>query len=243
MRFKNIFWLHVKKSAGITTRALLSPHYVEVDRARRPKNFIQAEFHEYNDILNNFRVVLGEYQFRRSLFAKRYLYKEQWEKMFSFAFAREPIDRCISMFFYLYWNNDTFLKKMLRPVQRTIQTKKLQINTSYAFDAFLDCVQEARVSESIFLPLDLHFTTHTAPMWDDVTDEDGNILLSAIFRLENLAEGVNTAFEECGIEKRVEMRKRSNINKSRKPLSPTKSQRNKIVQVYSKDLELFESAI
>ena len=70
---RKLFWLHVKKSAGMSTRALLSPDYVEVERVKKPKNFIQAKPEEYNDILNNFRVVLGEYQFKRCLLAKKYL--------------------------------------------------------------------------------------------------------------------------------------------------------------------------
>lgn len=91
MHYKQFFWLHVRKSAGFTTRALLQPYYVEVDRAKKPKTFIQATPDEYNDILNNYRIVLGDYQFRRCLFAKKYLYPDQWDDIFSFAFSREPV--------------------------------------------------------------------------------------------------------------------------------------------------------
>ena len=81
----------------------LYPYYKEVDRVQKPKIFVQSNFSEYNDILNNYRIPLGEYTFKRALFAKKYLYKENWDKLFSFAFSREPIDRCISMFYYLFW--------------------------------------------------------------------------------------------------------------------------------------------
>ena len=64
-------------------------------------NFIQAQPEQYNAILNNFRIPLGEYQFRRSLFAKTYLYPQVWDSIVRFAFVREPISRCISAFFYL----------------------------------------------------------------------------------------------------------------------------------------------
>ncbi len=143
MAQRQLFWLHIKKSAGITTRSLLQPYYIEVDRTKKPKTFIQATPEEYNDILNNFRVVLGEYQFKRCLFAKRYLYPETWGDMFSFAFSREPTDRCVSMFYYLFANDLGLVMNMARSIKRSIKNKKLILyNTNYAFDLFLDYVHE-----------------------------------------------------------------------------------------------------
>ena len=60
---KQFFWLHIKKSAGQSVRKALKPYYVEVDRVLKPRNFIQANYNEYNDILNNYRINLGNYQF------------------------------------------------------------------------------------------------------------------------------------------------------------------------------------
>lgn len=243
MSYDQLFWLHIKKSAGITTRSLLQPYYVEVERVKKPKNFIQASSEEYNDILNNFRVVLGEYQFRRCLFAKKYLYPERWDDIFSFAFSREPIDRCISMFYYLYWKDEGSTKKLKSTIRRYLDTSKFHLNTSYAFDAFLDHVQEARRSDSIYSPLGNHFTTHTAPMWEDITDMDGNILLKRIFRLENLIDGINLAFEECGLEKRLESNIcKLNKNKHRGIYNPTKAQITKIEDIYNNDFEIYERA-
>jgi hypothetical protein len=106
------FWLHIKKSAGSSIRKTLQPHYVEVERSNTPVNFIQSHPNQYNDILNNYRVVLGDYQFKRALFAKKYLFDNHtWSKTFSFAFSREPIDRCLSMFYYLYYTKNNFFKK------------------------------------------------------------------------------------------------------------------------------------
>ena len=130
MTQKQLFWLHVKKSAGTTTRSLLQPYYVEVDRDKKPKTFIQSTPEEYNDILNNYRVVLGEYQFKRCLFAKKYLYPEKWDDMFSFAFSREPTDRCVSMFYYLFWKDSGPLKNMARFLKYFYINKKLMLNTS-----------------------------------------------------------------------------------------------------------------
>lgn len=244
MQYEEFFWLHVKKSAGEMTRALLQPHYVEVDRTKMPKNFSQANQEEFNDILNNYRIPLGSYQFKRCLFAREFLYKERWPVIYSFAFCREPVERCLSMFFYLFETEVKRSKVFKYNLRRLASGKKMASSTSYAFDAFLDCVEGARSSDSIYWPVDNRFTTHTARMWDDVTDFNGNVLLKRIFRLEDLATGINQAFEECGIEKRVtESAKRINENDRRRDYSPTRAQIRKIAGIYAKDFELYERSI
>lgn len=243
MNQRKLFWLHVKKSAGITTRSLLDPYYVEVDRVNKPKTFIQAKPEEYNDILNNYRVVLGEYQFKRCLFAKKYLYPTDWDDMFSFAFSRNPTDRCVSMFYYLFCKGYGNFNNIAHSLKILLTTKKVMLNTSYAFDVFLDCAQEARLSDSIYHPLGNHFTTHTAPMWDDITDSNGNVLLTQVYRLENLIEGINIAFSECGISKKLETNSNKlNKNRDRKGYIPNENQKKKIEQIYSKDFEIYEDA-
>ena len=243
MSYKKLFWLHIKKSAGTSTRALLQPHYVEVDRLNKPKNFIQATPEEYNDILNTYKVVLGEYQFKRCLFAKKFLYPECWDELYSFAFSRDPVDRCVSMFYYVYWKDSGTFRNLLRSILNYVNTRKLLFNTSYAFDAFLDCAHEARLSESTYSPRGNLFTTHTAPVWDDITDAEGNILLKRVFRLEDLHEGINRAFMECGIDKRLERTSSElNKNKRRSSYEPNTSQVGRIKEIYGKDFEIYEKA-
>ncbi|WP_075590606.1 sulfotransferase family 2 domain-containing protein [Labilibacter marinus] len=135
------FWLHIKKSAGTTTRKLLQPYYKEIDRGKKPKNFIQSSPTEYNDILNNDRTLLGEYQFKRVLFAKKYLYPDNWNSVFSFAFAREPVDRCVSMFYYLHYTKRSFPRKIYTAVKNLKYDKRLGLSTSYDFDMFLDLIE------------------------------------------------------------------------------------------------------
>ena len=241
---KQFLWLHIKKSAGTTTRKLLEPYYTTIDRSKKPKIFIQAHKNEYNDILNNDRIPLGDHQFRRALFAKKYLYPNDWANIYSFAFSREPQDRCISMFYYLFWKrtNKNFLKQLIHSTKTSIKYKKLILNHSYAFDVFLDLIQKSQVSPTIYKPLKLHFTTHVNPMWNDVTDEKGEILLTKIFRMENLIEGVNTVFQECNIPKTIpQVVKSHNQNQKRKKFSPSKSQIRIIEEIYKKDFELYES--
>jgi len=241
---EKIFWLHIKKSAGTTVRSLLQPYYVEVDRAKKPKSFIQATPEEYNDILNNYRVVLGEYQFKRCLFAKKYLYPESWEQLYSFAFSREPVDRCQSMFFYLFWKDPRSFQGMIKNLKLMVNTQKLIFNTSYAFDVFLDFVQEARTSDSIYKPLDSHFTTHTATMHDDITDLEGNVLIKRVFRVESLAESINQVFEECNIDKIIQSEKlEMNKTKNKIQYTPSISQIKKIKKIYSHDFEIYENAL
>jgi len=243
MVYKNMFWLHIKKSGGITTRSLLKPYYVEVDRSKRPGGFLQANPEEYNDILNNYRVLLGEYQGRRCLFAKTYLYPKCWEDLFSFAFSRNPLDRCISMFFSFYWQSKGLINRINSTALRSIKSGKFHYSTKYAFDVFLDYVAESCSSNSSYVPLGIKFSTHTAPMWEDITDRDGNILLKKVYRLENLAVGINQSFEACGIDKRIENEIRFlNKNIKRSQYQPTKSQINKIQSIYKHDFEIYENA-
>lgn len=234
----------MKKSAGISTRRLLQPYYTEVDRTKKPKNFAQATPEEYNDILNNFRVVLGEHQFKRCLFAKEYLYPDKWDDIFSFAFSREPTDRCVSMFYYLFWKDLGPIMNVARSAKKSLIAKKVvHYSTPYAFDEFLDYAHQARLSESIYRPLGNHFTTHTAPMWDDITDYDGNVLLKQVYRLENLIEGINLAFEQCGISKRLDANDtKLNKNRNRKMYTPNKNQKKKIEEIYRDDFEVYENA-
>lgn len=238
---KQLFWLHITKSAGTTTRSLLQPHYVLVDRVKKPKTFIQAAPEEYNDILNNYRFFLGEYQFRRCQFAKKYLYPNAWDGIFSFAFSREPTDRCVSMFYFLFWKSLGRFGNIRRTLNQSITSKKLILNTSYAFDVFLDYAHQARVSDSIYKPLGNHFTAHTAPMWGDITDANGDIMLTRVFRLENLIAGINFAFEECGITEKIDDN-HSELIRNRRKYVPNQHQQKKIEEIYSRDFDIYEKS-
>jgi hypothetical protein len=229
------FWLHIKKNAGISTRALLQPHYTCVDRVQNPYTFVQAPKREHNDILNNYRIPLGDYQFKRALFAKKYLYTENWEKIQSFAFSRNPTQRCISAFFYLYY------RKGFRGCIRNIyKAKTFNFGVSRNFDAFLGFVEQAQNSQSVYKPIDLHFTTHTAPMWGDVTDERGDVILTRIFRLENLEAGIRTVYDACDLPApKIEIA-RQNVNQTKLNFSPNATQLKKIETLYARDFEIYE---
>lgn len=241
---KDLFWLHIKKSAGQTTRHLLQPHYKTVDRNKMPECFIQVSPDKYNDVLNNYRVALGGYQFKRALFAKKYLYPNDWGSLYSFAFSREPIDRCVSMFHYLCWKNGKIRPIFLPKKQITFKDNSVNNRSEYAFDKFLELTLQARESKSIYSPVNNHFTTHTAPMWGDVIDEKEELLLTDIYRLENLEHGINRAFEACGYETRLNnINYRVNSSSENIPrYNPSLQQIGKIERIYHRDFDLYQNA-
>lgn len=233
------FWLHIKKSAGGSLRRLLAPHYIDIDRIAKPMNFIQAHPSQYNAILNNFRIPLGEFQFRRCYFAKRFLFPNTWADLNSFAFVRNPIDRAISAFHYLREQRGrerSFLQDMPNNIDFD-PTKGLD----YQFDVFINLVAKSQKAESIYGPVNLHFSTHTTPMWPDVTDENGNVLLRHIFRLENMLDGVNMIFEQTDLPKRTDQDvQHVNVGNYSDDFSPSELQKRKLSNIYGNDFDLYE---
>lgn len=235
---RDLFWLHIKKSAGQSTRAALSPLYREVDRSCHPKTFIQATPSEYNDILNNYRVPLGDYQFRRALFAKKFLYGENWDHMVKFAFSRDPVSRAVSAFYQFFGGRSKEARK--NRLLFFTRHRRLFLTKHSAFDAFLDMIAECRESPSAYRPYGLHFSTHTAAMWDDVTDDNGNILLDYIFRLEHFREAINQIREACGCPPADEEKFRRRNCRTQNNFTPDRAQKNKIELLYGKDFEIYE---
>lgn len=232
-----IFWLHIKKSGGTSIRNILGSNYIQVERENRPSCFIQSNPNQYNDILNNYRVVLGKYQFKRALFAKKFLYPDAWNDKERFAFSREPIQRNLSMFFYLYWqspNYNLYIKKLIK--------NKRFYTISYAFDQFLEDIEYSQTCGINTHPHGLHFSTHTARMWDDITDTRNKVLINNIFRLEDMKKGIETIYEKCNINANLASTS-AKLNKTKKQTdySPNHNQLKKIKKLYSKDFDIYES--
>jgi len=241
-----LFWLHIKKSAGISTRVMLGDAYVTVDRTNRPATFIQSDNAAWNDILNNYRVPLGGYQFRRAAFAKKYLYPGDWNDHLRFAFSREPVSRAVSMFHYLFWRGDSLRNALVDNLTILKHRKKAVFRTAVAFDLFLD-VLDARFApdnKSNNSPFNLHFTTHTARMFDDVAGDDGEILLNRIYRLESLKPAIAEVLSDIGATTpSPPHRDRQNVNRETQVYQPSPAQRTRIEQIYAADFELYENAI
>lgn len=166
-KYKPFFWLHIKKCGGESFRKTFTPPYVQTERVLNPKPFIAIPKREWNDLLNTFKVPLGEYDYKRTLFAKTFLYsKKEFSKMFKFVIIRNPYDRMISAWKYL------FSGKQFHP--KYIDMK----NNLEAFLTDLPDFWERKY--------DRHIATHTAPIWNDITDHHGNLLVDYIVKLEDI---------------------------------------------------------
>ena len=234
-----LFWLHVKKSAGISTRKMLAPIYLQVDRSNKPGCFIQSEKEEYNDILNNYRVVLGEYQLRRCLFAQKFLYPKDFNRYLRVAFSRNPVDRCVSQFFYLWHKPGRSADIHLR----LSMAKRLRFRgrLDYDFDQFLSAIEKCRASPSNAAPYGLHFSTHTAAMWDDIVDDQQCSLLDLVFRLEDIEAGVSQTRLALGHDPLPKsQREHMNKNKNRVEFTPSPIQKKRIEMLFGKDFDIYE---
>ena len=243
MQRSEFFWLHIKKCGGGSVRQALAPAYQLAERVKQPVNFVQSAPPLWNDILNNFRMPLGAYQFRRALFAKRYLYSKpgQWDSMLRFAFTRDPVERAVSAFFYL---SESRGYNLGFPQVITAQGKTVPNATERRFDLFLDIVEQSLNSATFDGPINLHFSTHIAPIWGDITDENDTILLSHIFRLDDFQSAIGWVRAQSGLPPLpldavpVKNQRNSKLN-----YLPSPSQRDRIVSLYPKDFELFETSL
>jgi len=188
----SFFWLHIKKCGGESFRKTFTPPYVQTERIKNPKPFIATPKSEWNDLLNTFKIPLGEYDFKRMLFAKKFLYSgDVFNRMFKFVIVRNPYDRAVSAWKYLM-REEQYHPKYIR-----------MKNSMYEFLSALPEIWDLRY--------DRHIATHTAPIWPDITDEQGNLLVDAIFKLENIDEEIKILSEKLG----VDVEKFEHINKNR----------------------------
>lgn len=237
---KNLFFLHIKKSAGTTVKKILGEHY-SIPNDKSPKTFIQIDPKYYNHNINRYQVRLGEYSFKRALFAKKFLYKD-FNSLYSFAFSRNPVDRVLSMFYYLHYK-DGFKGYLLRNIKSFKYCKEISFGIKKEFDIFLNYIYHIHVENRIkypnFSPLDYHFATHTAPMFPDISENE-NIILTKVFKLENINQALNEVFESCNIKKKIKIVKHNeNIKKS--IFKPSANQLKKIEKIYEKDFDLYEN--
>jgi hypothetical protein len=177
--FPPFFWLHLKKCGGESFRKTFTPPYVQTVRTVNPSPFIAVPREEWNDVLNNYRIPLGEYDYRRMLFAKKFLYtEEEFSAFFKFTIVRNPYDRIVSAWRYL------MAPRVFKP--REIWMK-------YSFQRFLEELPKIWVEKR-----NRHIATHTAPIWGDITDEKGNLLVNFIAHLENIESDLAQVSDRLG---------------------------------------------
>lgn len=245
------FWLHIKKSAGQSTRAALGPLYTETNRRRAVGAIRDLPRHEWNDALNNYRMQLGEGQFRRTDYARSVLWPAEWDSMMRIAFARHPVSRCLSMFSYLFEPRGgkhlsayfTYLRhcKMVPLYRRIVWSRASQ------FDAFLDTLEwqaTFREGPDPAAPIDLHFSTHTNPMSLDVLDKHGNANLSHLIRLESFEAGIDLCYAAMEMPRPATSHGiRRNSGEKDGQYEPLPAQRQRIEMLFKTDFDLFENAL
>jgi len=233
-----LFWLHIKKSGGTSMRRMLTPVWDDIDSFDVLPSFKQVDSRYWNTLLNNARTPLGDYGNRRLLFARDFLYSN-WSEILSFAVARNPLDRAVSMFFYKY----------VTPYQSSVVRRMLRFRGSpfgldRLFDRFLDAVEITHRTPSAFTR-QTDFAAHTAPMTPDITDAEGRLLATRVVRFEHFVEGLRAIVEECGgdpgaIEGQHEQRGKKR-DRSR-PFTPSPRQVRRIDEVFAGDFEHYETA-
>lgn len=217
----SFLWLHIKKAAGQSVRKALSDVYVETNRSR-PTPFVALPRAEWNDNLNNFRIPLGDYDYRRLLFAKRFLFPESFEGMFKFCIVRNPYARALSSFLYEI-RNDRSHVAITRVFPRRMFRRYLR---------GLPRVWEKTKPR--------HRALHAAPVMPDICDENGAILTDYIARLESIETDLHAICEGIGIEQR-ELPRTHATGRSADPQQFYDTTNRRLVeQLYAEDIERLE---
>ena len=232
-------WIHIKKCGGQSTRLLLEPQYSQVDRSSKPPSFKQERKKHWNDILNNYRTLIGGFQFKRALYAKKFLWPKLWKKILSFTIVRDPIKRCISMFHYMFTGRSEL--SICDILKKTVRRKSNLYSYRYRFDYFLEQIKVSFLTDDIYEPLSLHFNTHVNTVHRDVTDNNGSIIVDRVYLLEDLFEAIRQIKEDLGYEMKQKGRVHLNETKNGKYV-PTREQKRKIRNIYQRDFEIYENA-
>lgn len=83
---------------------------------------------------------------------------------------------------------------------------------------------------------DRHMATHTAPIWDDITDHDDQLLVDEIIKLERINEGMSLLNHKIGLKvnKLDHINRTSNRKSYRKYY--TKKTKKKVEDLFEKDI-------
>jgi len=120
----------------------------------------------------------------RHAFARRGMAEiDDWDEYFKFAFVRNPWDRLVS-----WYSMVTRFRKTGNKLWRHVR------NNSSTFEEFIyNCTGEVEIKKGVYYSF-----THN--QLDYVTDENGNLLVDFIGRLENFDEDVHKVFSRIGVD-------------------------------------------
>ena len=145
------------------------------------------------------------------------------------------------MFYYLFFKHNKWDHQgILERTKKSLKYKRIVLNHSTMFDLFLDAVEGTR-DESVHISK--HFATHTASMFDDVTDEKGNVILKEIYKLDSMVPAIKKIYEELNLPINFETVVKANENKNKGLYKPNRNQLSRIEKLFGPDFEIYENAL
>ena len=212
-------WLHIKKSGGQSIRRAIGSAYVETAR-KNARPYIALPEAEWNDNLNNFRIPLGPFDYRRMLFARDYLYPRDFHSRFKFTVVRNPYARAVSAWRYLTRRG---IMQCFWPRYRY----------RYRFTDFLAMLPDAWESKR-----NRPLATHTAPVWPDIIDERGTPLVDFTACLETIENDFQIIAQRLSLpEYRAFPRINHNLQSSQYQKAYNRRSRQLVEELYSQDIE------
>lgn len=156
--------------------------------------------------------------------------------------TRETVSRCVSMFSHLWADKSLYYLYKTDRLNLKVNNLKLLFSSkaklSFSFDAFLDTIEENQELNN-FYRSGIHFTTHTSNVYSDITDENGNIIIKKMYKLENMHKAISdlNKYFQLGLEFENKF-----LRKSRHVYLPNKEQVKKIKNIFYNDFEIYEDA-
>lgn len=110
------------------------------------------------------------------------------------------------------------------------------------FDEFLFDLDQSANCGTVYYRGGMGFRAHTAPVFSDVSGDDGELLATTTFKFENLLSGINIARREAGLQA-IDERAQKHLNRSpRLNFRPSPSQTRFLKDFYADDFGLYEAA-
>ncbi len=238
-------WLQIKNSAGTSVRNAMAVHYptppmpAGEDWHSHQPTFAEVEPIYWNAVLNRYRTELGPLKTKRLLFAREHLYRN-FDEIVSFAILREPRERCLSMYAYLNAMADPERSLWDRMLGRNRPRRRHHVPREN-FRLFLEAVRVARADPT----RDIHFSTHTAQVFEDVSDREGRVLLKRAIRLEDAAHALPAVLGELSdgrLSLELNHLNRSGAGQLEYADLASKESTKLVEELFGPDFELYEKA-